>query len=465
MAAKHRKPRRRRSSAKRGVVPSLAAAAITATGLTTALTTGTTVTVSPAVELMATITPASSTAQVIASPTFYGWDYTRTYGEQQTVPFFLGPQGIVDAIRASNDPSAVLSSGWGAGQTGTALGQLSGDPALKNVKLVILDNNTNRAGGGFWTTYAIFAPLLLTSSQPTPNNPGVPVLDVGYDYNINGNAPTYPVNLLADLNSLVAYAYGYADQSSVQLPNEVAKNLPANGGDPKNLKPGTHYVVDSNGTVIHEYDNLNTKITYVTFKSDRLPLVKPLLLIPGGNIVADGIEPVLTVLVNAGYKDNQPIPADPSVPRPMGVVPVKESVTALQQLPGAVVQGVHNVQHDLSSGDVFSTSNQPNASTTTVNTLASKPSASSSSPAPKPGGQINPFSIRAGSKLGVDENKPSTPSSDNNNPGQQVIGGLKSALNGLNSTLGIGPKKPSDSETSLNPSKPSGPSAGSAPKN
>ena len=55
-------------------------------------------------------------------------------------------------------------------ETGTALGIMNAnnDPALSNLKLVILDNNSNRAGGGFWTTYYPFAPLLLTSAEPTP---------------------------------------------------------------------------------------------------------------------------------------------------------------------------------------------------------------------------------------------------------------------------------------------------------
>ncbi len=81
-----------------------------------------------------------------------------------------GPNGIANAISAANDDPkgiVVLASGWGAGQTGTALGILAKTreptPTLNNVKLVILDNNTNRAAGGFWTTYNIFAPLLLTS--------------------------------------------------------------------------------------------------------------------------------------------------------------------------------------------------------------------------------------------------------------------------------------------------------------
>ena len=89
MAGKHRRSRRSQSVAKRGWVSSLAAAAVTVTSLTTALTTGTTVTVSPAIELTATITPASSTAQIIASPTFYGYDYTQTYGQQQISSLLL----------------------------------------------------------------------------------------------------------------------------------------------------------------------------------------------------------------------------------------------------------------------------------------------------------------------------------------------------------------------------------------
>ena len=163
-------------------------------------------------------------SSIFASSTFFGVDYAQPpYGAQQIVPFFLGPQGIVNAIRRNaGEDNVVLSSGWGAGQTGTALALLEEHPALDDVKLVILDNNTNRAGGGFWTTYWIFAPLLLTSAAPTPSDLDIPVLDVGYDYNINGNAATYPINLFADANGLVAYLFSYAGQSNVQLPDEAS---------------------------------------------------------------------------------------------------------------------------------------------------------------------------------------------------------------------------------------------------
>ena len=86
---------------------------------------------------------------------------------------------------------------------------------LDNVGLVILDNNTNRAGGGFWTTYYPFAPLLLTSAEPTPTNFRLlTVLDVAYEYNINSDAPVDPLNPFALGNSLAAYAYGYGAEST-----------------------------------------------------------------------------------------------------------------------------------------------------------------------------------------------------------------------------------------------------------
>ncbi len=215
MAGKHHKSSRPAAVLAAVVAPGgLAAAAVAATSLSTAVVTGTTTAAAPSVDLLALITPANSTSQIFAGTTYYGTDYTQEgYGTQQVVPFLAGPQGIANAISAADgDPRGivVLASGWGAGQTGTALGNLAendanpanDDPALTDVDLVILDNNTNRAGGGFWTTYDIFAPLLLTSNAPTPSDLGVHILDVGYEYNINGDAPTDP-----PISSLLAIAW------------------------------------------------------------------------------------------------------------------------------------------------------------------------------------------------------------------------------------------------------------------
>jgi hypothetical protein len=354
MAGKHRKSSRIRSSAARlGAPGGLAAAAVTATSLSTALMTGTTTAAAPSVDLVALITPANSTAQIFAGVTYYGTNYEDEYGAQQVVPFLLGPQGIADAVgQNSNERNVILASGWGAGQTGTALGQLSQEE-LDSIDLVILDNNSNRAGGGFWTTYAPFAPLLGTSAEPTPSDLGVPILDVAYEYNINSNAPTDPTNVFALGNSLAAYAYGYGAEQTAEVPQEAIDDAKGLDGDPA---VHYHYVLTPDGKVVSKTELPGSTTTYVTFESDGLPLTRPLRLIPGGDILADALDPTLTELVNAGYQDGQPIPTDPRVPRPMTPF---SSINNLDGVPGSVQDGldagVETAQDDLESPGKFVT--------------------------------------------------------------------------------------------------------------
>jgi hypothetical protein len=327
-----------------------------ATSLSTALMTGTSTAVAPSVELVALITPANSTAQFFAGTTYYGTDYTQEgYGPQQVIPFLLGPRGIADAISAADgDPTVVLASGWGAGQTGTALGQLrdNNDPALNDIDLVILDNNSNRAAGGFWTTYSVFAPLLLTSADPTRSDLGLPVLDVAYEYNINSDAPTDPTNVFALGNSLAAYLYGYGAEQTADVPPEAIDEA-------KDQSTGAvhyHYVVAPDGSYVKEDLPPGTTTTYVTFQSDGLPLTRPLRLIPGGDILADALDPTLTELVDAGYQDGKSIPDDPTVPQPMTPF---SSLNNLGGVPGSVpvglAKGAATAQQDLSSPTNFVT--------------------------------------------------------------------------------------------------------------
>jgi PE-PPE domain len=294
--------------------------------------------------LAALITPANSTAQIFAGANYYGQDWSP-FGQQQVVPFFFGPQGIVTAIdNNSADPTGtvVLSSGWGAGQTSTALAamQANHDPSIDSVRLAILDNDTNRAGGGFWTTYWMFAPLLSTSAAPTPSDTMVPVVDTAYAYNINSDAPTYPINLLADINSLAAYFEDYGAQATAPMPAAALQPV----------TPGAqhyHYIVAPDGTVTRQVA-VSGNITYVTFESGDLPLLKPLRLLPGGGILADALEPALTVLVDWGYQDNNPIPDDPTTTRPVGLLPsLSQDVAAVQQLAAAIGQGMVALRRDL----------------------------------------------------------------------------------------------------------------------
>ena len=321
MAGRHRMSSQVPSTvAKRGGT-GLAAAALTATGLSTAVVTGTTAAVAPNVQLMALVSAANSTSQFFAGSTYYGTNWTSVYGPQDVVPFLSGPQGIADAIngvQTGDKNTGVTASGWGAGQTGTALGIIANadnPEPLNSIGLVILDNNTNRAGGGFWTTYYPFAPLLGTTADPTPTNlPGLTVLDVGYEYNINGDAPVDPLSPFALGNSLAAYAFGYGQESTAlditQDPNGDVIFHPADGSPDVTLEKGTQYVV-KDGNIIATTPatgtatNPNNSTIYVTVVSDELPLTRPLRLIPGGDILANALDPTLTELVDAGYNDGK----------------------------------------------------------------------------------------------------------------------------------------------------------------
>ena len=350
MAGRHRRRSRGGSTvAKRGGT-GLAAAALSATGLCTVVVTGTTAAIAPNVQLTALVSAANSTSQFFAGSTFYRTDWTEVYGDQQVVPFLLGPQGLADAIASHKDdadPTGVTASGWGAGQTGTALGSMS-DGDLEKVDFVILDNNTNRAGGGFWTTYYLFAPLLFTSAEPTPTDlpENVTVLDVGYEYNINGNAAVDPLNPVALGNSLAAYIYGYgAESTALDITHEEGGPVVLHQADGPDvtLKPGYHYIV-KDGNVVGEPTKAGDQdsTVYVTVDSGELPLTRPLRLFPGGDILADALDPTLTALVDAGYadgkgtEDNPAIPKDPTVTRPM--LP-GSSLTALGGVPSTLHEG------------------------------------------------------------------------------------------------------------------------------
>lgn len=333
--AKHRKRSPIQTEvAKRGG-SGLAAAALSVTGLSTAVVTGTTAAVAPDVQLMNLVSAANSTSQFFAGSNYYGQNWTTVYGQQQVVPFFQGPQGIADAITNNAfqaNSTGVTASGWGAGQTGTALGILAAndasnapgdDDVLPTIGLVILDNNSNRAGGGFWTTYDTFAPLLFTSSAPSPNNLDLTVLDVAYEFNINSDAPVDPLNPFALGNSLAAYAFGYGQENRTLNITQDPGETPIYTDPEGNITPlerGHHYVVGSDGGIVSDTilppnsDGTAVTTTYVTVDSGNLPLTRPLRLIPGGDIVANAIDPVMTDLVNAGYNDGKGLPSDPAIP-------------------------------------------------------------------------------------------------------------------------------------------------------
>jgi PE-PPE domain len=293
------------------------------------------------IDLAAVITEGSSTNWPGSEvKNFYGVAWQQSFGDPVVeLNFLQGPSGIGQALRdnAQAPKNVVISSGWGAANASAALSWLTvrasiGDQSARETLATthwVLDNNVARPNGGWGTRYPIFA-LIGVNPVPTPTNADTTVLDVGYEYNANSNAPAYPLNFVADLNSLVAYAYGYKNQSQLQLPPEV-DSLEAG----QSVETDTYVVKKVGGT------------TYVTYKSDGLPLTRPLReLGPAGQKIADIIEPALTVIVNYGYPGNDPI-AHPETYTPAGLIPgLRQTIDAAGDFVHAVHAGLTTIDAD-----------------------------------------------------------------------------------------------------------------------
>jgi PE-PPE domain len=269
------------------------------------------------------------------------------------VNFLTGPFGINQALQANaGEPNAVLASGWGAANASLLLMQLNAqnDPALAQT-VFILDNNVARPNGGFGTMYPWFA-LIGVNPFPTPTDTiAARVVDVGYQYDYNSNAPMVLLNPVAAVNSLVAWLYQRLDQSELNLPVDI-NGLPADtcGADVCGVTANGDWLACPDarcGTIppgerVTAYVTTKGNTTYVTYTAEELPLTRLIRdVVPLGGFIADLTEPLLTELVNSAYPDNNPIPADPSQHRVATLLPSPDQViTAAQRIPGAIQEGL-----------------------------------------------------------------------------------------------------------------------------
>lgn len=318
----------------------------------------------------AVVTPGSATNwDATGIDKFYGLDWNTMPGPTVAGPGVYGPTAVAtfhllqdyiqvaaidQALKTNPVPNGVVSSGRGAGNASALISQyaMNGDPTLQNTNW-LLDNNIDRPNGGYASRYPAWS-IVNVNPLPTPTDTGAPIIDVGYEYAWNSDVPAYALNLVALLNSITEYAYRYRKQDVTTLP---APLLSPDGKTVNFNAPPGHYIVETDSTYTFEPLSPGNTTIYVTYKSKDLAMLRPLRDVGGaiGNLVADAVEPVLTVTVNAGYPDNNPV-SPPDVYTPFSLLPPPKVVgTALHQIPGAVQQGVENVKRDLGIGGDRST--------------------------------------------------------------------------------------------------------------
>ncbi|OBF50604.1 PE-PPE domain-containing protein [Mycolicibacterium monacense] len=290
-------------------------------------------------DLSALITEGSSTNPTgVGIEDFYRGKFAQD--DQVTVNFFTGPFGVYDALASrTDDANIVMSSGWGAANVSlllTYLDATGGDDPVATNAVYVLDNSVARPNGGFGTRYPVFA-VIGVNPLPTPTSPGAQVIDVGYEYDINGNTPAYVLNPFAMANSLATYFDNRLNQNEVNLPVDPEGDLDLSGaqcagGCPTELTDGQQITAEIDGkTVVIKKVG---QTTYISYRRDGLPLLQPLRTYGGeaGNRFADAIEDPLTDIVNYGYPGNDPL-ANPDVYRPAALLPTpRETATFLRNL-------------------------------------------------------------------------------------------------------------------------------------
>lgn len=313
-------------------------------------------TVAAPVVLAALVVEGSSTNQSGEGVADFFHGKFKGSADPLLVNFLTGPFGIWRALAGSPDEhNTVMSSGWGAANASLLVGYLGatdphGDMLTKTTW--VLDNNVANPNGGFGTRYPAFA-LIGVNPIPTAAPEGATVISTAYEYDINGNAPQFILNPVADLNSLAAYFSRRLTQADLPMPVDADGTI--RDPDGAALPAGSCTVTcrfedypDGNGGTVTVRVTTVGGVTYVGYETEHLPLVQPLIDHGGepGAKIAGVIEPALTAAVDYGYPDNDPL-ANPGTLERAALVPSRaETERFVKQFAEGVKTGLDSLNSD-----------------------------------------------------------------------------------------------------------------------
>lgn len=283
------------------------------------------------------------TANNPASP-YFGWDFDRVEWPAQIGLPILGQwayepaqqQGVhnIDVAIAGVLPTlgpAEKAVAFGYSSSANVMvremrglqNQPGGPPATDQLEFFLM-GNPNRPNGGIMQRFpGLYIPFLdIRLDGSTPVDTPYVTTDISWEYDSAADFPTYPLNLLAMLNTLFA-----------------GRTL-----------HGNYYPADVNGPRAFP-DTTVGNITYITLEPPHLPLLLPLYYLGFPTPLLELVEPALTVMVDWGY-DRSIGPGTPTTAR---LIPRINPVTAVVDLAEAVAEGVHNFLDDLRPTGAVST--------------------------------------------------------------------------------------------------------------
>ena len=209
----------------------------------------------------------------------------------------------------------------------------SGNPP-PDVTFLLLGSG-NRPDGGFLERFAglvIPAAPGFDFNGAEPTDAGITTIDIANQYDAVADFPQYPINVVADVNSLLGFIYAHAGYGDGPLPEPIPAIWPAS--DPLSGPYADEYVLGST-EIVKQVDG---DTTFYFIPTTDLPLLDPLRSLGVPEPVLNIFQPALQVIVEAGYDRSIPF-GDPT---PAELIPTIDPATFTLEFANGVVQGANN---------------------------------------------------------------------------------------------------------------------------
>ncbi|WP_059015839.1 PE-PPE domain-containing protein [Mycobacterium sp. M26] len=320
---------------------------------------------------------------------------------------------LINTLDSTTDPIVIFGFSQGAAVVSNEITNLlTLDSSIKNRLQVVVAGNPDRPNGGIWTRLGplSYIPILdVETGDATPTDTGFPVTDIAFEYDPVGDAPAYPLNLLATVNAVMGlifihttYIAPNSKTSPTALPDGYTAAELAAQLDPAQHPENFKYYNDT---------------TYVTIPTKILPIMQPLVLLGAatglGRIttpIVDLLSPALRVLIDTGYDRT----TNPGVYTPFRLIPRVNPLEVAVDFVNAVGQGINQAIEDIKTGATVPAGAAAPAAATPLRSVASSVRASAAAATPRSASAVrkplSASSTKSGGAAGAADTTTSSPS-------------------------------------------------------